>query len=294
MRVLHVVDRVFVVLFECQIDIEHEFRIGLARHQEKAHGVASAAQQLGRLRAVVIGARAVIGRIGQAARPFDQVAHGDVAAGALGNLHLLAVAHHGHHLVQHVVGIADRNADPQALQTGAHARDGAVVVGTLDVDHLGIAALPFGHVVGDVGHEIGVRAVGFTHHAILVVAVVGGAQPQRAVLLVGTAGRDQGRDSALDATFRIERRLQVIAIEFDAEGLQVTVLFAAQIGDREAADRFQIVKRLRAGHRFAVAGGDRCALQVVLGDIADVVAVVGAFRPECIAGLQAACARLHR
>ena len=53
------------------------------------------------------------------------------------------------------------------------------------------AALPFGDVIGDVGHEICVAALGLAHHAVFVVTVVGRLEPQRAVLLVSLAGIDQ-------------------------------------------------------------------------------------------------------
>ena len=82
-----------------------------------------------------------------ASRPdlVDQVAHRHVAAGALADLHFLAAAHHRHHLVQHVVGIARRDADAERLQPGAHARDRAVVVGALHVDRP--CAKPRSHLV---------------------------------------------------------------------------------------------------------------------------------------------------
>src|SRR3712207_7296760 len=40
------------------------------------------------------------------------------------------------------------------------------------------AAVPLGDVVRDVGHEVRVRAVALAHHAVLVVAELGGAQPR--------------------------------------------------------------------------------------------------------------------
>jgi hypothetical protein len=65
-----------------------------------------------------------------------------------------------------------------------------VVVAALDVDGLRIAALELLQVIGDVGHEVGVGAVGLAHHAVLVVAVLGAAQPQRAAFFVGLARFD--------------------------------------------------------------------------------------------------------
>ncbi len=161
MRVLHVEHRVRVGLFQRQIDVEDEFRVRLAADQEEAHRVL--------------------------AGPVDQVAQGHVAARALGQLDLLPAFHHRDHFVQQIVGVAHRHAHVDRLQPGAHAGDGAVVVRALDVDGLDEAALELVHVVGDVGHEVGVRAIGLAHHAVLVVAVFGGAQPQGAALFEGLA-----------------------------------------------------------------------------------------------------------
>ena len=84
-------------------------RVGLARDEEEAHRVA--------------------------ADFVDQVAQRHVAARALADLHLLAAAHHRHHLVQHVVRDSPAGMPmPERLQAGAHARDRAVVIGALHVD----------------------------------------------------------------------------------------------------------------------------------------------------------------
>ena len=91
---------------------------------------------------------------------------------------------------------------PARLQSGAHARHGAVVIPALDVDRARESALPFGHVIGDVGHEVRVAAVGLPHDAILVVAEVGRPQPQRTVLLV----RAPRGDETLAPSCRPDRR----------------------------------------------------------------------------------------
>src|SRR5690606_15065385 len=110
---------------------------------------------------------------------------------ALGDFHLLAAAHDGDHLVQHVVGPALRNADAERLQAGAHTGDGAVVIGALLVDDTLEAALPLVGVVGDIGHEVGITAVALAHDAVLVIAEAGGAQPQRAIFFIGMAAAYQ-------------------------------------------------------------------------------------------------------
>ena len=113
---------------------------------------------------------------GVAADLVDQVAQRHVAAGALADLHFLAAAHHRDHLVQHVVGIARRECRcPIACRP---ARTRVTVLWWSEpctLITLREAALPLGHVVRDVGHEVRVAAVGLAHHAVLVVAVVGGA-----------------------------------------------------------------------------------------------------------------------
>ena len=64
-----------------------------------------------------------------------------------------------------------------SLQARAHPRDGRVMIGTLHI-HRGVgAAKELGEVVRHVGHEVRERAVGLAHHAVLVVAKIGGAQP---------------------------------------------------------------------------------------------------------------------
>ena len=260
MRVLHVEDRVLVVALERQVDVEGELGVGLPAQHEEADRVL--------------------------AGPLDQVAQGHVGAGALGELDLLAVALDPHHGVEHVVRVAGRHAHVGGLQAGAHPGDRAVVVGALDVDRLGEAALELGQVIGDVGHEVGVAAVGLAHHAVLVVAVVGGAQPERAALLVGLARGDEPRHGRVDPAAGVQARLEVVVVEAHAEGGEVEVLLVAQVGDRELADAVAVVEAARGGE-LAVVGLDRLAGPEVGGDVGDVVAVVGVLGPARIARRQA-------
>jgi hypothetical protein len=158
-----------------------------------------------------------------------------------------AALHHRDHLVQHVVGVAGRDAHARGLQPGAHAGHGAVVVGALHVDDLGEAALELVDVVGHVGHEVRVRAVGLAHHAVLVVAVVGGAQPQRAVLFVGLAGGHQACHGGFDAAAGVQAAFEEVVVELQPEGLQVQVLLVAQVGHRELADAVEVGHVARGG-----------------------------------------------
>ena len=259
MRVLHIEHRVLVVLLEREVDVEHELGVGLAAEHEKAHRVA--------------------------AGPVDQVAQRDVAAGSLGDLHLLAAAHHRHHLVQHVVGVAGRRVLPGGLHAGAHAGDGAVVVAALDVDGAGEAALQLGQVVGHVGHEVGVATVGLAHHAVLVVAVLGGAQPQRAAFFEGLAGAHKAAHGVVDAAAGVQAGLEEVVVEAHAQGLQVQVLLVAQVGHGELADAVHVVRVARGGEG-AVVGIHRLLRREVGRHVGDVAAVVGALGPLRVARLQ--------
>ena len=118
-----------------------------------------------------------------------------------------------------------------------------------------IAALPFAAVVGDVRHEVRERAVGLAHHAVFVVAVFAGAQPQRAAVFVGVSVRDEFAHGFLDLAVAVQRRFEEIDVELHAERLEIEILFVTQIRDGEFADRFEIFRIARADHDMAV-----CAL----------------------------------
>ena len=182
----------------------------------------------------------------------------------------------------HVVGVARRNAEPGRLQPGAHARDRAVVIGALHVDRRRESALPLRDMVRDVGDEIRVPAVRLPHHAVLVVAVVGGLQPQRAVLLVGLARRDEPRDRGVDPAVGVERSLQIVVVELHAERLQVPILLAAQLGDREMADRLDVAE--------VVAD----LVEIALRQLADVFAAVALLGKRAVLAEQLLRAGAHR
>ena len=118
--------------------------------------------------------------------------------GALGHRDFLAVAHEAHPGdQQHADGVA---VEAQRLGGVLQPRHGAVVVGAPDVDQLVEAAAELLDQVADVGGEVGRLAVGPDHDAVLVVAELGRAEPQRAVLLVHVAGNLELLDAPLDPT----------------------------------------------------------------------------------------------
>ena len=161
-----------------------------------------------------------------------------------------------------------------------------MVVAALHVDDLDEAAFPLVQVVGHVGHEVGVRAIGLAHHAVLVVAIVGAAQPQCTVFLVGLARGDQARDRGLELAARVQARFEEVTVKAQAEGLQVEVLFVAQVGHRELAHAFE-VSRVARGAEFAVVGPDGLLRREVGGNVGDVVALVGRLGPVGVARLAA-------
>ena len=161
-----------------------------------------------------------------------------------------------------------------------------MVIGALDVDHLAKAAFELGDVVGHIGHEVGVGAVGLAHHAVLVVPVIGGLEPQGTVLLVGLAGGDQLVDRGLHPAAGVQAGLEVVVVELHLEGLEVQVLLMAQVGHGELPDAVQVVSIAAAGE-LAVVRLDGLAGQEIGGDVANVVAVVGRLGPAGVTGLEA-------
>ena len=113
---------------------------------------------------------------------------------------LLAVAHEADPGdEQHLDRVA---VEAQRLGRVLEPGDRAVVVGAPDVDQLVKAAAELLRDVADVRGEVGRLAVGADDDAVLVVAEGGGAEPQRAVLLVHVAGLLE----LLDALARPSRR----------------------------------------------------------------------------------------
>ena len=82
-------------------------------------------------------------------------------------------------------------------------------------------------------------------------------------------------------------------IERDVEGLEVEILFVAQIGHCKLANAVDVLDITTRGIR-AVIGCNGFFRQKISGDIGNVIAVVGGLWPTRVARLNAACARLSR
>src|SRR5437899_855040 len=259
-RHLDVEDGVLLGLALGEVHIEHEVRVSPAHQEEVAHRVAP--------------------------HLVDQLAHGHVTAGALGDLHLRAALHYRHHLVQHVLRVARRAAELERLQPDADASDRALMAGALDADRPCEAPLPFVDVIGDVREEIGVLAAFFhplAHHAVLIVPEVGRLEPERAVLLVGMPRPHQPTQRLLDLAGRVQGRLEKVDVERDAQGLQVRVLLLAELLHRKPPHVIEVGTLWVAGM-----GGE-----VALGDVADVLTVIATLWKGGGAATQLSDPRLH-
>ena len=195
MRVLHVVDRVLARLLARQIEVQVDGRVVRACQQIPARGVHADLRQ--------------------------QVVQRDELTRPLGHLRALArpdQVHELHDQQLQPVGIASQRA-----VRGLHPRHVTVVVGAPHVDLPIEAALAPQLVVGDIGGEVGVLAVRAHQHAVLVVAEVRRAQPQRPLAAVGAPllleDRQRARHRARIAI--VQRALILPAVEArHREGLQ--------------------------------------------------------------------------
>jgi hypothetical protein len=77
------------------------------------------------------------------------------------------------------------------------------------------------------------------HHAVLLVPELRRAEPGCAVLLVDEAGLAQVLHGAVDEPVLVERGLEEVLVEVDAEIAQVTILLGPEHLHGEAADRVE-------------------------------------------------------
>lgn len=82
--------------------------------------------------------------------------------------------------------------------------------------------------IRDIGHEVGIAAIGSAHDAILIIAVNRGSEPQCAILLVGVAHLDEMGDGLVNEVVCVKRGLKVTNIELNVGRLEIELLFKAQ------------------------------------------------------------------
>ena len=201
----------------------------------------------------------------------------------------MTVFEHHDHFVQNIVGVVFCNAQVRSLQTCAHAGDGAVVIRALDVNHFVKTTIPFIQMIGDIGHKIGVAAVGFAHHAVFVIAKIRGAQPQRTAFFVGVPHFAQARHGLFHRACSVQRRLKKIVVESHTKRLQIQILLAAQIRHRKITHSIQIINVFLRGHAV-----DGFTCKVGVGNIDDVITAIAALRKRRIVHAQTLATRLHR
>ena len=105
----------------------------------------------------------------------------------------------------------------ERLRHRHQAADIAVVVGAEHDDVCVEAALALVEVVAEVARDVGGLAVGADDDAVAVVAELGGAQPDGAVLLEDVAQLAEALDGALDRARLVQVVLVEVHVEVDAE-----------------------------------------------------------------------------
>ena len=246
--VLHIVHRVGVVALLDGLDIEVDHLIGALGDERVASGV---------------GADLV-----------DELLQGHHGALALGHTDGLAVAQQIDELAQQnlkLAGIAKSVADT------ADALDVAVVVGAPDVDDV-VDALELIPVIGNVGGEVGVLAIGLDQDAVLVVAQVGGAEPQGTVLGVEVAHLVELLKSAVDGggagglalgVLHVQRALGEPTIEVAVNGVAKVAHVVDHLYIAALAEALHALLRIGVDPLIAVGAPELGSL------VDDVVAAVG-------------------
>ena len=126
-------------------------------------------------------------------------------------------------------------------------------------------------VVGQVGGDIGGRAVTLDDDAVLIVAEFCGAQPGRAILLVDRTVLAQLGDGLVHPAAGVHRVFVGVDVEVGAELMQRCLDLAEHQVHADCAERLTLL-RLRKAHRLGRLGEHLC------GDVVDVgagVAVLG-------------------
>ena len=140
---------------------------------------------------------------------------------------------------------------PSATSAPRTRDDVAVVVRAPDVDQQFVAALQLVEVIGDVGGEVGLLAVGAHHHAVFVVAEFGGLEPLGAVLGVHAAADLRSSASAcVDGAALVELALRIPAVEAHAELFEIVADVGHHRVAREDHDGIEFRGAEQRGARF--------------------------------------------
>ena len=193
-RVLDVVDRVVLRGRAGELEVDVDRRVVAALEHEEAR----------RVDADVV----------------DQLVEGDEVAAALAHPPALAALDDADQL--HDRRLEAIRVDAERRERRPHPRHVAVVVGAEHVDQPLVPALELVEVVGDVGGEVGRLAVGADQDAVLVVAELGRAQPDRALAARRRAraprSSSSARSTAPDSRRRALRRPGVVVGRRSAPG----------------------------------------------------------------------------
>ena len=118
-------------------------------------------------------------------------------------------------------------------------------------------------------------------------------------MFVGFASRLQTRNCVSHFAVGVEAGFKVVVVKLDFKGLQVQVLFMAQIGHGKLANTVQVM-HIAASSETAVVRRDSFLGQEIGRNVCDVLAVVKGFagrvvwvgRPTIVARLKPLCAQL--
>ena len=152
-----------------------------------------------------------------------------------------------------------------------------MVVGAPDVDDV-VDALELIPVIGNVGGEVGVLAIGLDQNAVLVIAQVGGAEPQGAVLGVEVAHLVELLKSAVDGggagglalgVLHIQRALGEPTIEVAVNGMAKVAHIVDHLYIAALAEALHALLRIGVDPLIAVGAPELSSL------VDDVVAAVG-------------------
>ena len=202
----------------CVLDVVHGVFVGAGLRQLEVE-----------IERLVVAAQQIEETAGIVAHFVAQIAQRDEVAFALAHRQLLAAAEQAHELHETDLEAVARRAERH--QRAAHARDVAVMVRAPDVDQQIVAALPLVEVVGDVGGEIGLLAVGAHHHAVFVVAELRRLEPLGAILRVHAAALAQLVQRLVDGAAAVELALGIPAVEAHAELFEIV----ADVGHHRVA-----------------------------------------------------------